>query len=89
MVGTAPVAEISPLASLSMAHAVLAQIIAPATPEAVVLLADIQSVYGIMTANQVARRWCAAPCRSYRAGAGSRSDAVSYASREMVLSLTL
>ena len=69
MVGTAPVAEISPLASLSMAHAVLAQIIAPATPEAVVLLADIQSVHGIMTANQVARRWCAAPCRSYRAGA--------------------
>ena len=34
-----PAAEISPLASLSMAHAALAQIIAPATPEAVALLA--------------------------------------------------
>jgi hypothetical protein len=38
--GTAPVAEISPLASLSVAHAALAQIIAPATPEAVLLFAD-------------------------------------------------
>jgi hypothetical protein len=36
---TAPAAEISPLASLSVAHAALAQIIAPATPEAVALLA--------------------------------------------------
>jgi hypothetical protein len=44
-VGTAPVAEISPLASLSMAHAMLAQIIAPATPEAVVLLADERATH--------------------------------------------
>ena len=36
---TAPAADTSPLASLSVAHAALAQIIAPATPEAVVLLA--------------------------------------------------
>jgi len=39
-VGSALPAEMSSLASLSVAHATLAQIIAPATPEAVLLLAD-------------------------------------------------
>jgi hypothetical protein len=43
--GTAPAAEISPLASLSVAHAALAQIIAPATPEAVVLLANERATH--------------------------------------------
>ena len=38
--GSAPGAEMSPLASLSAAHAALAQIIAPATPEAVLLTAN-------------------------------------------------
>ena len=42
---TAPAAEISPFASLSVAHAALAQIIAPATPEAVVLLANERATH--------------------------------------------
>jgi hypothetical protein len=37
---SAPVVEISPFASLCVAHAALARIIAPATPEAVLLMAD-------------------------------------------------
>jgi hypothetical protein len=37
---SAPVLEISPFASLCVAHAALARIIAPATPEAVLLMAD-------------------------------------------------
>jgi hypothetical protein len=46
-VGTAPVAEISPLASLSVAHAALAHIIAPATPEAVLVLADERATHPV------------------------------------------
>lgn len=40
IVGGAPAAETSPLASLSVAHGALAQIIAPATPGTVLLLAN-------------------------------------------------
>lgn len=44
-IGTAPVAEISPLASLSVAHAALAQIISPARPEAVLLTANERATH--------------------------------------------
>ena len=43
--GNAPAAEMSPLASLSMAHAALAQIISPATPEAVLLTANQRATH--------------------------------------------
>src|SRR5262249_59308879 len=43
IVGGAPAAQPSPLASLSVAHGALAQIIAPATPGAVLLLADARA----------------------------------------------
>lgn len=42
--------EVSPLASLSGAHGALAQIIAPATPEAVLLLADERSTHPLLYA---------------------------------------
>ena len=48
--GTAPAAEISPLASLSVAHAALTQIITPATPEAVLLLADERATHPLLYA---------------------------------------
>ena len=44
-VGSAFPAEMSALASLSVTHAALAQIIAPATPEAVLLLADERATH--------------------------------------------
>jgi hypothetical protein len=40
IVGSAPAAEISPLASLSVAHGALAHIVAPATPESILLTAE-------------------------------------------------
>jgi hypothetical protein len=43
IVGEAPAAETSPLASLSVAHGALAQIVAPATPGTVLLLADARA----------------------------------------------
>jgi hypothetical protein len=43
IVGGAPAAETSPLASLSVAHSALAQIVAPATPGTVLLLADARA----------------------------------------------
>jgi hypothetical protein len=43
IVGGAPAAETSPLASLSVAHGALAQIVAPATPGTVLLLADARA----------------------------------------------
>ena len=43
LVGGAPAAETSPLASLSVAHGALAQIIAPATPGTVRLLAEARA----------------------------------------------
>jgi hypothetical protein len=49
-VGSAPSAELSPLASLSVAHAALAHIIAPATPEAVLLLADERAAHPLLYA---------------------------------------
>ena len=48
--GSALPLEMSPLASLSGAHGALAQIIAPATPEAVLLLADERSTHPLLYA---------------------------------------
>jgi hypothetical protein len=48
IVVSAPAAEMSPLASLSVAHAALAQIIAPATPEAVLLTAKERAVHPLL-----------------------------------------
>jgi hypothetical protein len=49
-VGSAPSAEMSSLASLSVAHGALAHIIAPATPEAVLLLADQRATHPLLYA---------------------------------------
>jgi hypothetical protein len=49
-VGNALPAEMSSLASLSVAHAALAYIIAPATPEAVLLLADERATHPLLYA---------------------------------------
>jgi hypothetical protein len=45
IVGSAPAAEMSPLASLSVTHAALAQIVAPATPESILLTAEERTTH--------------------------------------------
>jgi hypothetical protein len=50
IVGGTPAAEISPIASLSVAHGVLAQIIAPATPGGVLLLAAERATHPLLYA---------------------------------------
>ena|SRR5271170_3888690 len=47
-VGGPPPVGMSPLASLSVAHGALAHIIAPATPEAVLLLADARATHPLL-----------------------------------------